>query len=115
LAANSRWEYEDLPFWGGEVDACINAMTLANGVWLGVDVSALAQWFVDHQLEEGGWNCEWVEGSTRASFHSTINSLVGILYYEKRVGGSEELRAARHRAEEYLLKRRLTNRLTTGE
>lgn len=25
LAANSRWEYENLPYWGGEVDACINA------------------------------------------------------------------------------------------
>lgn len=22
LAANSRWEYEDLPYWGGEVDCC---------------------------------------------------------------------------------------------
>ncbi len=25
LAANSRWEYDDLPYWGGEVDCCINA------------------------------------------------------------------------------------------
>ena len=26
LAANSRWEYDDLPYWGGEVDCCINAL-----------------------------------------------------------------------------------------
>ena len=38
LAANSRWEYDDLPYWGGEVDCCINAYTLANGAWLGADV-----------------------------------------------------------------------------
>ena len=31
---------------------------------------------------DGGWNCEWVEGSTRSSFHSTLNSLKGLLYYE---------------------------------
>ena len=23
LAAHSRWEYDDLPYWGGEVDCCI--------------------------------------------------------------------------------------------
>lgn len=43
LAANSRWEYDDLPYWGGEVDCCINADTLANGAWLGADVSGIAQ------------------------------------------------------------------------
>lgn len=115
LEANSRWDYDDLPYWQGEVDACINGFTLANGAWLGADVSVLARWFVDHQMEEGGWNCEWVNGSTRSSFDSTLNSMRGILYYEEHVGGSEDLRAARHAGEEYLLKRNLLNRLTTGE
>lgn len=41
LAASSRWEYDDLPYWGGEVDCCINAVTLANGAWLGADVAQL--------------------------------------------------------------------------
>ena len=115
LEANSRWEYDDLPYWGGEVDACINAFTLANGAWLGADVSGLAEWFVEHRLADGGWNCEWVAGSTRSSFHSTLNSLKGILYYEIATGGSEQLRAARHAGEEYLLKRHLMRRLSTGE
>ena len=65
------------------MDVCINAMTLANGAWLGADVTALAEWFPEHQLADGGWNCEWVEGSTRSSFHSTINALRGILAYEE--------------------------------
>jgi hypothetical protein len=115
LDANSRWEYDDLPYWGGEVDCCINAFTLANGAWLGADVSSLPQWFIDHRLADGGWNCEWVEGSTRSSFHSTLNSLKGILYYERVTGGSDELRAARHGGEEYLLERGLLRRLSTGE
>ncbi|MFF1633062.1 squalene cyclase [Leifsonia sp. NPDC058248] len=115
LAANSRWEYDDLPYWGGEVDCCINGYTLANGVWLGADVSELAQWFVDHRLADGGWNCEWVEGSTRSSFHSTLNSLKGLASYEAATGGSEALRAARRGGEEYLLERRLLRTLSTGE
>ena len=115
LAANSRWEYEDRPYWDGEVDCCINAYTLANGAWLGADVSGIAQWFLDHRLPDGGWNCEWVEGSTRSSFHSTINSLHGLLYYELATGAGDELRAARHAAEEYLLERRLLYTRSTGE
>ena len=115
IAQNSRWEYDDLPYWAGEVDCCINGFTLASGVWLGADVSGLAQWFIDHRLPDGGWNCEWVEGSTRSSFTSTLNSLRGILYYESATGGSDELRTARHGGEEYLLERRLLYRLSTGE
>lgn len=115
LAANSRWEYENLPYWGGEVDCCINAWTLANGVWLGVDMDPLAEWFVEHRMEDGGWNCEWVEGSTRSSFHSTLNSLKGLLAYELATGGTDVTRTARRAGEEYLLERRLIYRLSTGE
>lgn len=114
LAANSRWEYDNLPYWGGEVDCCINGYTVANGAWLGAAVGGLAQWFLDHRMPDGGWNCEWESGSTRSSFHSTLNSLKGLLYYEAATGGSDELRAARHAAEEYLLERRLLYRLSTG-
>ena len=115
LATSSRWEYNDLPYWEGEVDACINAFTLANGAWLGTDVSGIAQWFLDHRMADGGWNCEWVDGSTRSSFHSTLNSLKGILYYEAVTGGNDGLRAARRAGEEYLLERRLLHTLSTGE
>jgi hypothetical protein len=115
LASNSRWEYDDLPYWGGEVDCCINAWTLMNGLWLGADVESLADWFVEHRLPDGGWNCEWVNGSTRSSFHSTLNSLKGLLAFEAATGGTEASRAARQRGEEYLLDRRLLFRLSTGE
>lgn len=115
LAANSHWEYDGSPYWDGEVDCCINAYTLANGAWLGADVSALARWFVEHRMEDGGWNCDWVEGSTRSSFHSTLNSLRGLLYYEIATGGSPELRAARKGGERYLLERRLLYGKATGE
>ena len=92
LAENCRWEYDELPFWGGEVDCCINAWTVANGVWLGAHVDGIVDWFFEHQLPDGGWNCEWVEGSTRSSFHSTLNSLEGTACLRHRDG--------RHRGDE---------------
>ncbi|ADG73120.1 conserved hypothetical protein [Cellulomonas flavigena DSM 20109] len=115
LQQHSRWEYNDEPYWNGEVDCCINAFTLANGAWLGADVTALAEWFPAHRLPDGGWNCEWVEGSTRSSVHSTLNTVKGLLAYEAMTGGTDVLRDARHAGEEYLLQRRLLRRVTTGE
>ncbi|MCM3697540.1 squalene cyclase [Microbacterium oleivorans] len=115
LDRNSRWEYDDLPYWGGEVDVCINAFTLGTGAWLGADVSRLARWFPEHQLADGGWNCEAEEGdSVRSSFHSTLNAVRGMLAYE-RFTGDTALRESRLRGQEYLLERRLAYRLSTGE
>lgn len=115
LASNSRWEYDDLPYWGGEVDCCINSWTLSNGLWLGVDVDSLVDWFLTHQLADGGWNCEWVDGSARSSFHSTLNTLKGLLDYERVTGDRERVHDARRTGEEYLLARGLFRRLSTGE
>ncbi|QPE04496.1 squalene cyclase [Microbacterium schleiferi] len=114
LRENARWEYDDLPYWDGETDVCINAMTLANGAWLGADVSPIVEFLATKMLPDGGWNCEWVEGSTRSSFHSTINAVRGILAYEQ-LTGDDTLTDVRHRGEEYLLERRLRYRSSTGE
>jgi hypothetical protein len=115
LAENSRWEYDNLPYWGGEVDCCINAWTVANGLWLGADITGIVDWFLERRLPDGGWNCEWVRGSSRSSFHSTLNSLKGLLAYDAATGGTDATRAARHDGEEYLLRRGLFRRLSTGE
>ncbi|MET0812205.1 MAG: squalene cyclase [Microbacterium sp.] len=115
LAANSTWEYDGSPYWQGEVDWCINAETLANGGWLGADVSGLARFFVDHRMPDGGWNCEWVDGATVSSFHSTVNALRGLLAYERFTGASDVLREARRTGEAYLLERRLLFALSSGD
>ncbi len=115
LAENSRWEYDDLPYWGGEVDCCINSWTLSNGLWLGADVDGLVDWFLSHRLPDGGWNCEWVDGSVRSSYHSTLNALKALLDYERATGDGARVREARRGGEEYLLVRGLYRRLSTGE
>lgn len=113
--AHARWEYDALPYWGGEVDCCINSWTLSNGLWLGADVDGLVDWFLDHRLADGGWNCEWVNGARVSSFHSTLNSLLGLLDYERVTGDGDRVREARRAGEEYLLRRGLYRRLSTGE
>lgn len=113
IAENSLWEYDNLPYWGGEVDVCINAYTIANGAWLNVNVQPLAAWFRERQLADGGWNCEWEHGSVRSSFHSTLNALFGLLEYEQRTGDTS-LADVRRRGEEYLLERGLMRGKASG-
>jgi hypothetical protein len=60
-----------------------------------------------------GWNCEWVEGSTRSSFHSALNSLKGLLASDATTGATDATREARHVGSEYLLQRKLWHRLST--
>ena len=55
------------------------------------------------RLEDGGWNCERVNGSVRSSFATTINVLEGL---ESR-GGTPVSQEARRSGEEYLLERHL--------
>lgn len=115
LAAHSRWEYDDLPYWHGEVDCCINSWTLSNGLWLGADVDRLIDWFVEHRLADGGWNCEWVEGATVSSFHSTLNVLKGLRDHVVHAGSDARVADAVRGGQEYLLRRQLSRRLSTGE
>src|SRR5438132_14198298 len=66
-------------------------------------------------MADVGWNCEQENGSTRGSFHTTINVLEGLLEYERGTGGSAEVTAALERGQRYLLERRMLRRLSTGE
>ncbi len=115
IGANARWEHAGQPYWEGEVEPCINGLTVANGAYFGVDVSPVVERLVKDRLDDGGWNCEAENGSVRSSFSTTINVLEGLLEYERATGGTDESRAARRSGEEYLLERALFRRLSTGE
>jgi hypothetical protein len=119
LEAGFQWdeEFRDKPFksfFAGEVEPCINGGTLALGAYFGRPTESLARRLFGEQLDDGGWNCE-APKSARSSFHTTICVLEGLLEYERAVGSAPEITAARRRGEEYLLKRALFRRLTTGE
>lgn len=111
---NSRWEQGNQPFFDGEVEPCINGMTVALGAYFGESVEAAVQRLIREQLPDGGWNCETERGSVRSSFHTTICVLEGLLEHERATGGTPVSRAARRRAEGYLLDRGLLRRKSTG-
>jgi hypothetical protein len=115
IGANCRWEEAGQPFWDGEVEPCINGITVANGAYLGVDVSTIVDRLLAERLDDGGWNCEAVNGSVRSSYDTTINVLEGLLEYERATGGTPATQEARQSAEEFLLERQLFLRLSTGE
>jgi hypothetical protein len=115
LGVNSRWEEGGQPYWEGEVEECINGRIVADGAYFGVDVSSIVDRLAGERLDDGGWNCERINGSVRSSFASTINVLEGLLEYERVTGGTPKSREARKSGEAYLLERNLFRRLSTGE
>ncbi|MGH8941309.1 MAG: hypothetical protein ACRDWF_00675 [Acidimicrobiia bacterium] len=102
------------PYFVGEVEPCINARVIAIGSYFGQDVQGLIDRLLGEQLPDGGWNCEAEDGSSRSSFHTTINVLEAFLEHE-RATGTTDTTGARLRGEEYLLERRMFHRLSTGE
>jgi hypothetical protein len=118
VRANVTWEYDDLPYFDGEVEPCINGQAVALGSYFGQDVQVIVDRLLTEQMADGGWNCEQEAergGSTRGSFDTTINVLEGLLEYERAHGGNADVAAARERGQEYLLERRLLRRLSDGE
>src|SRR5499425_1358674 len=111
---NCHWEHAGQAFFSGEVEPCINGMTVALGAYFDQDVDGVVARLVGEQLEDGGWNCEAENGSVRSSFHTTIKVLEGLLAHERATSGSAESIAARRRGEEYLLERKLFRRKSTG-
>jgi hypothetical protein len=112
---NVKWECDDLPFFDGEIEPCINGLAVALGSYYGQNVHVIVDRLLGEQLSDGGWNCEQERGSTRGSFHTTICVLEGLLEHERATRATPELTAAQLSGQEYLVERRLLHRLSTGE
>jgi hypothetical protein len=112
---NVQWEHDGEPFFAGEVEPCINGKTVAIGAYFGENVQPIVERLLGEQMSDGGWNCEQENGATVGSFHSTIDVLDGLQEYERATGSRPDVAAAIERGQDYLLKRRLFRRLSTGE
>lgn len=108
-------ETENNVFFAGEIEPCINGQVAAAGAYFGQDVERLVDRLLGEQLDDGGWNCEAADISTRSSFNTTICVLEALLEYEGAGGGNPRVAEARLRGQEYLLERRLFRRKSTGE
>lgn len=120
---NVRWKgvlpqdaaWHGKPLFAGEVEPCINGRVVTVGSYFGQNVQGIVDRLLGEQMSDGGWNCEQEHGSRRGSFHTTICVLEGLLEYERATGGSPEGIAASERGQEFLLKRHMLRRLSTGE
>jgi hypothetical protein len=116
---NATWHspgpWHGTPLFAGEVEPCINGRVVTVGSYFGLDVTSIVERMLGEQMADGGWNCEQENGSTRGSFHTTINVLEGLLEHERATGATAEVTAARKRGQDYLLERRMLRRLSSGE
>lgn len=112
-------EFDDLPYFHGEVEECVNGGVLANAAYFGVlgaGSDRIVARLLDERLPDGGWNCEPADESQRSSFDSTLCVLEGLLAYEHATGSTDAAVAeARRGGEEVLLERNLFRRRSTGE
>ncbi len=111
---HSQGPWHGTPVFAGEVEPCINGRVVTVGAYFGVDVTSIVERLLGERMADGGWNCEQEHGSTRGSFHTTINVLEGLLEHQ-RTGGSTDVTAALERGQRYLLERRMLRRLSSGE
>lgn len=111
---NVRWDYNGELYFEGEAEPCINGIALVVGAYFGQQAAPIAATLLATQHADGGWNCWEEDAATPGSFHSTINALEGLWAWEQATGGTDEIRAARLRGEEFLLERRLFRRKSTG-
>jgi hypothetical protein len=110
-----RFEWHDnRAFFEGESEPCLNGRILGLGAYFGEPNEALLARLLSEQLSDGGWNCDAPHESTVSSVHTTICVLEGLLAWEESQRPSPEVTAARARAHEYLLARRLMFGLRSG-
>lgn len=93
-------------------DVCINGMILGFASWFRPEDSRLHE-LVDYLVEvrqpDGGWNCDYVKGSTRSSLHTTLSVLEGLWAFRRNAGRyrDREIVAATAAGVEFILAHRL--------
>ncbi|MCH1882665.1 hypothetical protein [Agrococcus sp. ARC_14] len=110
----TRWEYDDEPYFEGEVEPCINGALVTNAVYFGELDFAVVERLLGERMADGGWNCEQEQGSVRSSFDTTIAVIEAMAAVES-VSDDSRVREARASGEAYLLERDLLRRRSTGE
>ena len=112
---NCRWEEGGQPFFDGEVEPCINGMTVALGAYFGQDVDGVVS--AAPQRAARRRRVELLGRVRRCrvlgrDHDQRARGSAGVRAGHRRLSG---IIAARRRGEEYLLERRLFRRKSTGE
>ena len=99
-------------------EACISGMSLSILSYFEMDddrVDAVADYALNEQMSDGGWNCRRPRGATHSSMNTTISMLEGLRHYELfRRRKRSDVRAAMQRGREFLLAHQLFRSHRTG-
>jgi hypothetical protein len=101
-------------------DVCVSAMLLGiccYGALQAPKLREIADYLLERQFSDGGWNCDWENGAVRSSLHTTLSVLEAFRDYE--VCGYtyrlDEIRGTVPPAQEFILRKRLFLSARTGE
>jgi hypothetical protein len=102
-------------------ETCVSSMVLAVASWFQFEderIDQLAEYLIEQQMPDGGWNCRATPGygeATHGSFHTTILALEALLDYERfRPRKSKRAHEAQGHGREFLLAHRLFRSHRTG-
>jgi hypothetical protein len=100
-------------------DICINGMILDMAAYFTPEAEGLPHiidYILSHQFKDGGWNCQYYEGATHSSVHSTMGILEGLSQYQNSRSTYREREVAKALSEgiEFLLRHRLFRSEKTG-
>ena len=105
--------------WWGVSETCVTGMVLSILSAFEYDddrLNDVADYLLEQQMADGGWNCRRRFGATHSSVHTTISALEGLRLYElHRRRKLQAVRAAQRRGREFLLRHRLFRSDRTGE
>src|SRR5690606_23441749 len=114
VADSVRWPAGDGLYFEGEVEPCINGIVVVIGAYFTQPVDGIVDRLLGAQLRGGGWLCWAAFGATGSAFDTAMCVLEGLAAWERAVGASPAVVAARLRGEEYLLARSLCRSRSTG-
>ena len=118
LQADGGISYPSRPSDKRRGEACVSGMSLSIVSYFEIDderVDAIADYALNEQMTDGGWNCRRPRGATHSSMNTTISMLEGLRHYDLfRSRRRAEVSAAMRRGREFLLEHRLFRSHRTG-
>lgn len=100
-------------------ETCVTGITLFICSFFLLDdkrLPSLVEHLLEHQMDDGGWNCQWEIGATHSSFHTTIIVLEALNAYQKGYMKQDAiLEEAQKKGMEFLLQHKMYQSHRTGK
>jgi len=101
-------------------DVCINGMILTIAAYFGIkseQMDSIIEYLLKVQMNDGGWNCEYIHNAKHSSLHTTISVLEGLETYliNHYTYRRNEIETVIEQSIDFILRHYLFRSETTGE